>query len=267
MSNNVMAGSLVNDTAVNNRPLLPILVVIATVATIAINALSNIVPFNNQTTGEISDRYPAYFVPAGYVFSIWGLIYLGLIGYSIYQALGKRGQTATFQRIGRWHLLGSAANSVWIFLWHWNQLALSVLVIVVLLISLIALYRGMSEAGWARGGASRGEFWFVFVPFSIYLGWVSVATIANIATWLYAIGWAGLGLDPALWAVILLVIGTALGVYFGFWRRNLAYALVLVWAFVGIAVKHNDVALVAYPAGALAAVVLVMALLGLRKRV
>lgn len=256
-----------NDSSVaNNRSFLPALVVIATLATIAINALANIVPFNNQTTGEISDRYPVYFVPAGYVFSIWSLIYLGLIAYSFYQVRNNQGQTAEFQTIGKWYLLSAVANSTWIFLWHWNQLALSVLVITVLLISLIGLYARMVQAGWEQGSATRGEFWCVFVPFSIYLGWGSVATIANITTWLYAIGWGGLGIDPVLWAVALLVIGAGFGVYFGFWRRNLAYALVIVWAFIGIAVKQSDVALLVYTAGGLAGVVLLLALLGWRSR-
>ena len=270
MSNNALRRPFTadrNDSSVaNNRSFLPALVVIATLATIAINALANIVPFNNQTTGEISDRYPVYFVPAGYVFSIWSLIYLGLIAYSFYQARNNQGQTEEFQTIGKWYLLSAVANSTWIFLWHWNQLALSVLVITVLLISLIGLYARMVRAGWEQGSATRGEFWCVFVPFSIYLGWGSVATIANITTWLYAIGWGGLGIDPVLWAVALLVIGAGFGVYFGFWRRNLAYALVIVWAFIGIAVKQSDVALLVYTAGGLAGVVLLLALLGWRSR-
>jgi hypothetical protein len=271
MSNNALRRpftSAQNDSRVaNNRSFLPVLVVIATLATIAINALANIVPFNNQTTGEISDRYPVYFVPAGYVFSIWSLIYLGLTAYSFYQVRNSQGQTEEFQTIGKWYLLSAVANSTWIFLWHWNQLALSVLVITVLLISLIGLYARMVQAGWEQGLATRGEFWCVFVPFSIYLGWGSVATIANITTWLYAIGWDGLGIDPVLWAVALLVIGAGFGIYFGLWRRNLAYALVIVWAFIGIAVKQSDVALLVYTAGGLAGVVLLLALLGWRNRI
>jgi len=270
MSNNILDRPFTADShhnsAVNNRSFLPALVIIATLATIAINALANIVPFNNQTTGEISDRYPVYFVPAGYVFSIWSLIYLGLLAYSVYQARNHQGQPAKFQSIGKWYLLSAAANSTWIFLWHWNQLALSVVVITVLLIALIGLYGRMVQAGWEQGAATRGEFWCVFVPFSIYLGWGSVATIANITTWLYAIGWGGFGIDPVLWAVALLVISAGFGAYFGLWRRNLAYALVIVWALIGIAVKHSDVALLVYTAGGLAVVVLLLALLGWRTK-
>jgi len=259
-------GRLGNNRSVNRGWFLQIFVVVATVATIVVNALANIVPFNHQTTGEISNRYPIYFVPAGYVFSIWSVIYLGLIAYSFYQARSSHGRTPTFYTIGLWYLLASAANITWIFLWHWNQLALSVLMIIFLLIAQIGLYGCMHQAGWENGAATSGEFWSIFVPFSIYLAWASVATIANISTWLYASGWAGLGIDPMMWALLLLVIAGGLGGYFGFWRRNWAYALVIVWAFVGIAVKQSAVTPVAYTASAFAAVVALLALLGQRKK-
>lgn len=272
MSNHVNQQSwapnrLVNSGSMNRGWFLQVLIVITTVATIVVNALANIVPFNHQTTGEISNRYPIYFVPAGYVFAIWSVIYLGLIAYSVYQARSDRGRTSGFYAMGLWHLLGSAANITWIFLWHWNQLGLSVLVIFVLLIAQIGLYGQMNQAGWENGAATPGEFWSIFIPFSIYLGWASVATIANISTWLYAIGWAGAGIDPIIWTLLLLMIAGGLGGYFGFWRRNWAYALVVVWAFVGIAVKQSAVIPVAYTSGTLAIVVALLALLGLRKSV
>lgn len=245
--------------------LLRILVVVATISTIVVNLLANVVPYNGQTSGEVSDQYKTYFTPAGYVFLIWNVIYMGILAYAIYQARDPVGATPLFRSISGFHILGCIANGVWLFLWHGEWLGASVLVILILLGSLIALYGRMAQAGWEYGRRTRGQTWWVFVPFSLYLGWVSVATIANSSAYLLAAGWTGGGLEPQIWAVILLLIASGLGIYFGYGRRNLAYALVIVWAQVGIGVEQRAAALVAYPAFGLAVMVLIAALLGWRR--
>lgn len=253
------------DLTTDQARLLRILVVVATISTIVINLLANVVPYNGQTSGAVSDQYKTYFTPAGYVFSIWTVIYVGILAYAIYQARYPEGATPLFRAIGAFHIGGCLANCTWLFLWHWEWLGTSVLVILLLLASLIALYTRLAQAGWEYGPPTRGQTWCVFVPFSIYLGWVSVATVANISVYLLASQWDGWGIAPQLWAVILLVIASGLGGYFGYVRRNLAYALVIVWALIGIGVEQGPTALVAYPAFGLAAVILLVALLGLRR--
>ncbi len=252
----------------NTARIRQVAVVFATISTIIINALANIVPFNGQETGAISDRLPSLFVPAGYVFAIWGVIYIGIIAYAIYQARSDQANLPGQRSIGLWYLLSCVANSVWIFLWHWNYLGSSVAVIILLLVSLLGLYLQMQKLGWevGKGSRSKGETWNVFIPFSIYLAWVCVATVANIGSWLWSIQWGGWGLSEVTWAVLLIAIASGLGSFFGWWRRNPAYAAVIVWALVGIALKQADVIPVAYAAWIAAALVLVVALLQQAKR-
>ena len=116
-----------------------ILNVVVTIAVLTINVLANALPINGQNTGEISDRFAIYFVPAGYVFSIWGLIYLGLIAFAIYQALPKNRDTLWLKRITPFYILGNLANIVWIFLWHYNQFPLTLIAMLVILGNLLAI--------------------------------------------------------------------------------------------------------------------------------
>lgn len=227
-----------------------LLTIFFTIGTLTVNALANILPFNGQTTGEISNRFPIRFVPAGYVFSIWGLIYLGLLAFAVYQALPNQRKTKVLDDIAPLYWLASIANAIWIVLWHYEYYTLTIFVMAVLLLSLITIYRKVKAAG-QPGKAFR---WSVQIHFSIYLGWISVATIANASQLLYFLKWDAWGLSADLWAVIMLAVATILG--FAMLRRehDRAYALVLVWAFAGIAVAQADSALVANSAWALAAI-------------
>jgi len=212
-----------------------IIIVIAVVATIVVNALANILPLNGQETGAISDRFAIYFVPAGYVFSIWGLIYLGLIAYAVFQALPAQRENPRLRSIGGLFLLSSVANIAWIFLWHYEVFAATLPVMLVLLGSLIAIYLRL---GTGLTPVSRAETWMVQVPFSIYLGWITVATVANATQLLYFLGWNGGALGPEVWTVIMLAVAVLLAWLMAITRRDVAYLLVLVWAFIGIATKH-----------------------------
>jgi hypothetical protein len=210
-------------------------VLIAVIATLVVNALASSLPLNGMTPGEISDQFEVYFVPAGYVFSIWGVIYLGLIAYGIFQILPANSDSGNLRSIG-WLFIGtSVANIVWLFLWHYAQFVWSIFAMLSLLVLLILIYERLWQA---RNQASRVEFWSVHIPFSIYLGWITVATIANATTVLDFVGWGGWGIPDVIWAVIMLVIATAIGLLVVFRRNDPAYGLVLVWAFVGIARKH-----------------------------
>jgi hypothetical protein len=234
--------------------------VLMTIAVITVNALANILPINGQNTGEISDRFPIFFVPAGYVFSIWGLIYLGLIAFAIYQALPRNRDAKWLQQITPFYLLGNAANIVWIFLWHYEQFLLTWIAMFVLLGSLLAitmiLFRGTDTK-------RAGVRWLVKVPFSLYVGWISVATIANITQVLYYVNWGGWGIAPEIWAFIMLVIAAVIALLNLLIRQDNVYVMVFVWAYVGIAVKHNATSIVMLPAVLLAGALGLLVILNL----
>ena len=214
------------------------LVLLASFVTIGVNGLANSLPINDQTTGKISDRFDVLFVPAGYVFSIWGLIYLGLLAFSIYQVLPKQIENPRLCSI-RWpYVLASLANTAWLLCWHYNLYGLSMLAMLILLMSLIWIYVGL---GIGRARVAGGERWFARLPFSVYLGWISVATIANATVVLTFYEWGAWGLSAEFWTVIMLSVGVILSFSMNLTRGDIAYALVLLWAYVGIAVKHGEI--------------------------
>jgi len=221
-----------------------IITIVITIATITVNALANALPINGQNTGEISDRFAIYFVPAGYVFSIWGLIYLGMIAYTVYQALPAQRETPLLNKIAPAYWIGNLANIVWIFLWHYNIFPLTLPAMLILLASLLFIYVQIRRAGPL---APAGK-WLVRLPFSLYLGWISVATIANFSQVLFYLNWNGFGISGQLWAAIMLGIAAVLGLLMAWREYDIAYVLVLVWAFIGIYNKFPETALVGYTA-------------------
>ncbi len=142
----------------------------------------------------------------------------------------------------------------WIFLWHYLQFPLTLLAMFALLGLLIAIYLRL---GIGKTAVSTAEKWLVRVPFSTYLGWITVATIANVTSTLDFIKWSGWGISPVVWTVIMLAVGVVAAALMAFTRREVAYLLVLVWAFIGIAVKHTATPAVAISAWAAAGLVLV----------
>ena len=235
-------------------------VIIATVATIIMNILANTLPLNGQNTGDISDRFPVLFVPAGYVFSIWGLIYIGLIAFTIFQALPAQRANPRMRAIGWVYVLSSAANIAWLFFWHYNIFALTIVAMLVLLGALITIYLRL---GTGRKNVPPLEHWMSRIPFSIYLGWITVATIANATDVIYLTGWNGAPLTPEIWTVILLAAALLITATLLFTRRDVAYALVIIWATYGIAVKQSAAALVPTAAIATAALVALLVVLTL----
>lgn len=219
-------------------------VALTVLATIVVNVLANALPINGLNTGQISDRFQVYFVPAGYVFSIWGLIYVGLIAFAVFQALPSQRENPRLQATGWWIVLAGVANSAWIFLWHYEQFPLTLIAMLALLASLIVTYLRL---GIGRGAVSAAETWAARVPFSIYLGWITVATVANVTSLLDYLKWDGFGLAPEIWMGIVLVAVLVIATLMNVTRRDVAYALVILWALAGISVKHAAVAAVAIP--------------------
>lgn len=225
-----------------NDGLRQVLVLLGFVFAIVMNGAANALPINGQTTAEISDRFRVFVVPAGYVFAIWGLIYLGQLGF-VAQTF-SRGKTADplLRRMGLLPALVALLNGVWILLWHFEVFPATVVVMVALLATLIWLYRraGFESSARPGSGLPTRDRWLVQAPFSIYLGWITVATIANIA----AVGkWAGVstfGLAPELVAAAVLAVGLAIAVAVMLRTRDVAYGSVIIWAYVGIIVKEAN---------------------------
>ena len=203
---------------------------------VTVNALANILPINGQTTGEISDYYANLFAPAGYTFSIWGLIYLLLLAYTIYQ-LGffnnSRTDTDLLDKVGILFIISSIANSIWVFAWHYNIIWLSLLLIIVVLISLILINKEITNTN-----LTLKEKILVGIPFSIYFGWITVATIANVTTFLVSINWNGFGILDEIWTVIVLLVGFLISASVILKNRSFLYGLTVIWAYTGILVKH-----------------------------
>lgn len=219
-------------------------VILTILFTIVVNTLANTLPINGQNTGEISDRFQVYFVPAGYVFSIWGLIYLGLIAFAIFQALPAQRENPRLRATGWWIALGGLANSAWIFLWHYEQFPLTILVMLLLLVTLMVTY---VRLGIGKTSVPSAETWAVRLPFSIYLGWITVATVANATSLLDYLKWDGFGIAPEIWMVIMLAAVLVIAALMSFTRRDVAYTAVILWALAGIGIKHADFAAVAIP--------------------
>jgi hypothetical protein len=219
-------------------------VILTILATIVVNILANALPINGQNTGQISDQFQVFFVPAGYVFSIWGLIYLGLIALAIFQALPSQRENPRLRRAGWWIALGGLANIAWIFLWHYQQFPLTLVAMLTLLASLILTYLRL-EIG--KTAVPAAEKWAGQVPISIYLGWITVATVANVTSLLDYLNWNGFGLAPEIWMYIVLLAVLVISGLVIFTRHDVAYTLVILWALAGIAIKFAAVPAVALP--------------------
>lgn len=213
-----------------------ILTWIATLATIVINALANLLPLNGITTKEISDSIPSFFVPAGYVFSIWGLIYLGLLLWTIFQSLKSYATHPLVVKLRPLYLIAAIANSLWIFGWHYEMLPLTVPLMVILLISLIRIYTLIQKDPTRNSGAGR---WMLAIPFSLYLGWICVATIANIAGLFVSLGWDGAPLAGQTWAALMMNIAVIIVGVLSWRNRDIIPILVLIWALIGIVLNFS----------------------------
>ncbi|RKD71084.1 TspO/MBR related protein [Sinobaca qinghaiensis] len=217
----------------------------AFVLVIIMNGLANALPLNNNSTGALSDRLNVLFTPAGYVFSIWGVIYLALLGWIVASFLVKRKQQYIFTAIGPWFLISSFFNIFWLFMFHYEQFLLTFVAMTGLLASLLVIYRRLSM---------QGASFLQKLPFSLYTGWVTVAFIVNVGIVFVTLGIDGLIFPGSFWTGLVVIIGTAIPAYVMRKQKDIIYLLVFVWAYFGIFAERNE----AYPF--LAAVAFIAAL-------
>lgn len=207
---------------------------------IIVNVMAGRGLLNNRSPSDISDRYDNLFVPAGITFSIWGVIYLSLLGFIIYQlrlAFSKEAspQLAPFmERLGGWWLISCMLNTCWLFAWHYELLPLSILLMLALLVCLLAINVNFNIA-LPQPQVSRVERFFIHLPFSIYLGWICVATTANIAAFLVYLGWDGMSIPGTIFLILLCTVATTLLIIR---RHNIVVGLVAIWALYGIISKR-----------------------------
>jgi tryptophan-rich sensory protein len=244
-----------NMTSTNDLRVLQIVNIVAFLSTVVMNVLANALPLNGKTTAELSDMYPNLFVPAGYVFAIWGVIYLLLLGFTVYQASKKQRQEEFLRRIGYYFALSAVANISWLFLWHYEQVLLSEVPMFVLLGSLIMIYIRLDVGRWER---SREDRLLVSLPFSVYLGWITVAPIANVTAALVKLNWDGFGIGEATWTVLMIGIAVLLTGIVIYTRADIGYSLVIAWALGGIYAKQR-----AIPSISTASLIGIVAILGL----
>lgn len=230
---------------INQNYIRKVLNVVAVFSAFGVNVLANVRPINGLTLGEISNNLfqEVLITPANYAFVIWGVIYLGLFSLAIYQTLPQQQEKPIFCRqISYWLVVASTAQIIWVFLFQLRLFTSSFLAMLLILLPLIRIY---SELDIGKRRVSKRERWFVHLPLSIYLAWISVATIVNGAVSLTHIGWKGWGVSPELWTVIMMGVGGAIALVISFSRGDLAFAGVLIWALIAIAVRHWDTPIIA----------------------
>ena len=208
-------------------------------AVVIVNALAVLLPINNRTTQQLSDKYQNLFVPAGITFSIWGIIYLLLLVFIIYQFVvafrRSSDERGIFEKIGILFFISCIFNIAWILAWHYEIVWLSLIIMVLFLISLILIY---VRLGTGRPQVRNSEKISVNIPFSVYLGWITIATIANTTALLVKINWNKFGISDQLWAVIVIAVGVIITLAIVFSRNDIFYSLVVIWALIGILLKR-----------------------------
>jgi len=222
----------------NNNLFIKISVVLTYLGMVAVNAMANALPINGVNTGQVSDAYANLFAPTGLTFSIWGVIYALLAAYTLYQfGLFEKNKSdkreALFKKVGLYFSLTSIINILWIFSWHYDFIGASLLLMVGLLFFLIKIIDILNKENF-----SIKEKFFMLLPFTIYFGWITVASIANVTVFLVSLGWNGFGLSDQLWTILILIVGTLIGMARMYKDKNIFYGLVFVWAYFGIWLKH-----------------------------
>lgn len=212
-------------------------VALALVATLVVNVLANLLPLNGRTTGAVAQGFQELFRPAAYVFSIWSFIYAGLIAFSIFQLLPKERANARLNRIRAPFLWSCAANMAWLFLWHYELFAATLIAMAALLVALVVINQRLH---WGSGEQKVAELLCVEAPFRIYLAWVSVASLANVSLFVEAARLLPSGVSLEQFAIALVLLATAISTAVGLLRHDALYLAVVIWAFVGIAVRNGQ---------------------------
>ena len=230
--------------------------------TVVVNSLAGgTTLIGGQVTAAVSDANPTLITPAGYVFSIWGVIYMLLGVFVVYQALPSQQGKEYQSKIGWLFVLSSLINIGWLFLWQFEYLSLSVVLMFLLLATLISIYMRLRIG---KSAVSLRERLAVQLPFSVYLGWITIASIANVAATLVSIGWDGFGISPETWAILVVAVALIITILMLFTRKDVAYSLVIIWALVGIGVKQSGnqtIVMLAEISAAIVAVALISTIL------
>jgi hypothetical protein len=225
--------------------------------TVAVNAMATSIPLGGQTPPEISAKYPSLFTPAGFTFSIWGIIYLGLFLFVIYQALPGQRNNAALGKIDMPFKINCLANAAWILAWHYDFLILSVLIMLIILASLVVIYRRFDRK---QASSSLADRVLVQLPFRLYTAWITVATIANISTVQNAMGLDNVATDAVTWTLLKLGLAGAVGATIAVRKADAAFILVIAWAAYGISVKQAATPAVAGAAEMLFLLAIILAL-------
>jgi hypothetical protein len=248
------------------RNTFPIVNGIALVSTVIVNYLSNSGAFNGNTMKTVSDRYFNLFTPAGYAFSIWGLIYVGLFAFAIYTGRSlftKQEPHPALAKIGWWFVISCICNSLWVTAWLYDYTLLSVGLMTMILLSLLKI---ITVLNISLKKENTKDYLLITVPFSLYVGWISVAIIANIAAYLTKIQWNGFGVNSANWTIIMIVIAGLVNIYMVTARNMRAYGAVGIWALLAIAANQaTDSSLIVYTCYGVAIAILAATLINFAK--
>ncbi len=221
------------------KEFLQIFNLIGFIATVIVNFLAVLLPIGLGTTQELSDAIPNLFVPAGITFSIWSIIYIFLGLFSVYQIRDifktEKVEMKYLDKIGYFFIIGSLANIIWIFLWHYKLIPLSLIFMIILLISLLLTYVRLNIG---KSEVSTIEKVAVHIPFSIYLGWISVATVANVTAVLIVLGVNGFGLLAEILTILVIIVVVFITIAMLLLRKDYAYSFVIIWALLGIFIKQ-----------------------------
>lgn len=221
------------------KEFLQIFNLIGFIATVIVNFLAVLLPIGLGTTQELSDAIPNLFVPAGITFSIWSIIYIFLGLFSVYQIRDifktEKVEMKYLDKIGYFFIIGSLANIIWIFLWHYKLVPLSLIFMIILLISLLLTYVRLNIG---KSEVSTIEKVAVHIPFSIYLGWISVATVANVTAVLVVLGVSGFGLLAEILTILVIIVVVFITIAMLLLRKDYAYSFVIIWALLGIFIKQ-----------------------------
>jgi len=221
-----------------NSVLLRWMNIVAFAFTVLVNSLAGSTTIlGGKLTAAISDANPTLITPAGYVFSIWGIIYILLGVFIVFQVLPSQKGREYHEKIGWLFVLSSLFNIIWLFLWQFEYLIFSVVLMFLLLASLIAVYLRLKIG---KTTVTLREKLAIHMPFSVYLGWITIASIANVSVTLVSLNWDGFGLGAEAWAALVLIVALIITLLVITTRKDVAYALVIIWALVGIAVKQSS---------------------------
>lgn len=228
--------------------------VLTLLVVLALNGVAGAGAMSGESIGVIANRYPSLFLPAGWVFGIWSLIYLGLSASAVYQLFPGTGPSRAVERLGPWWLVTGLLNVAWITVFSFSQFGLALVVMVLLLLSLIAAterLRRQPADETATSTSTPAEFverLLVRWPFDLYLAWVSVALIANTFQYMHVVEWGGFGIPEATWSVAMMVVATLLGAVMAWARGMWVFPPVVAWAVYGIGSRYADLAAIATPA-------------------